>query len=70
MRQAPHVYDAIRAAFYAENGSINPLDMPLYLQRAFGVIGAERDRLWRMKEEDTKSKRDSRYGMQVRRGDH
>lgn len=66
LREAPYVYDAIRASAYAESGALNGLDVPEYLQRAIGVIGSERERLWRMKHETKAARGDSQYGMAVR----
>ena len=70
LREAPHVYDAIRASNAVESGAMNPIDAPIYLQHALSVIISERDRLWRMRDDERKSKSDSSHGMKVRHGNH
>jgi len=66
-REAPHVYRAISAHAYAENGALNPLDAPGWLQQAFAVISSEKERLRRMADEERKGAGDAAYGQRVLR---
>lgn len=66
-REAPHIYRAIAAHSYAENGSLNPLESPGWLQQAIGVVGSEKERLRRMADEERKSKGDANYGQRALR---
>jgi hypothetical protein len=68
LRETAWVYDAINAFSYAENGAFNPLDSPTWLQQAMSVVGSEKERCRRMKDEDQKTKRDCAYGKRVRGG--
>jgi hypothetical protein len=69
LREGPHVYDAIAAHAYAENGALNPLDSPPYLQSAIRVVASERARLRELADADRQTKKDQAYlGKALRRG--
>ena len=58
LRDGPHVYDLISAHSYAENGALNPLDSPSYLQAGIRVVASERARLRELADADRQTKRD------------
>jgi hypothetical protein len=68
LRNAPHVNRAVNAQSYAENGALNPLDCPTWLQQAMTVVSSERTRLREMKDTGASGKSDSNYGQRVLRG--
>ena len=69
-KESPYVYNALNAYAHSENGCFNPLESPLWLQDAFCVIASEKARLQKIKDEERRSKRDSKYGMRVRQSRH
>lgn len=52
LREGPHIYQVINAHAYAENGAINPLGSPHYLQQGLNVVGSEKARLRDIKDEE------------------
>lgn len=72
MRESPHVYDAIAAHTYSENGALNPLECSPWLQAAIRVVGSERGRLEDMRQEEQRNKVDAKRGQSLRkrRGNH
>lgn len=67
-RECPQVYDAIGAHAYAEHAGLAALEAPRWLQHALRVIGAEKARLYDLKQADERAKRDARHGASVLRG--
>lgn len=67
LRHEPHVYEAINAHAYVENGALNPLTTPPWLRQAIGVVGSERERLRRLGEKKKQSSSDSNYGARTLR---
>jgi hypothetical protein len=67
-RDGSHVYDAISAFSYAENGCFNPLDMSMWFQQASRVIGSEKSRLFEMKQKDERVRSDARYTKNALQG--
>lgn len=66
MRKTPYIYHAINAHNYAESGALNPLDSPPWAQQAFMVIGSEKGRLLRIKNEQQLSRGQSKSGLRYR----
>lgn len=65
LREAPYIYDAIAAHNGLESGAFDPTLKPRYLQECLRVIGAEKSRLWEMKQSQEKSATDAKYARRV-----
>lgn len=65
LRTTPWVYRAIGAHVHAENGALNPLESPGWLQQALSVIGSEKERLRRLNDSARQGKSDSAAGVQA-----
>jgi hypothetical protein len=66
-RETPYIYEAISAHAYAENGALNPLESPAWLQGALSVVASERHRLRELKDSQRKQKQKSEQGLRTRR---
>ena len=68
LREAPHVYDAIRASSYAESGGLEIMRQSRCLQDAVVLASSEKERLRELKRADEQSARDAKHGAAVLRG--
>lgn len=59
LRETPYIYSAIAASVYADNGSLNPLESPIWLQHAMRIVASERERLRELSNKDKATKSDS-----------
>lgn len=68
MREAPHVYDALRAWSNSEKSSVDIMEQPQWLQSAFAVLSSEQNRLREIADAERQSKADAGYGARKLRG--
>jgi len=65
LREMPYAYKLVNAHAYSKQSGIKLLDMPKYIQDAFGVMSSEKARLDEMAEQDRQTKRDASYGKRA-----
>jgi hypothetical protein len=65
LREAPYVYKALGAQACVENGSLNPLTAPTWLQEAMRVVAAERARLRELATPDRTGEADAAHARRV-----
>ena len=68
LREAPHVYDVIPLHSYAESGASDPMRMSAWAQRAIRLVGSEKARLYELATAEKRNARDSKVGLDMRRG--
>ena len=68
LRDAPHVYDLVRAGSYAENAGLEVMRQPRYMQDALTLHASERARMRELDKLDKQTGSDAKHGRRVLRG--
>lgn len=67
LRETPYIFDALAAHSYIETGAINPMEQSNWLQSAFRVISAEKERHRNAEQSTNQSQADSLKGQNMLR---
>lgn len=65
IRDAPWVFDAMRASSCAESAGFDVHRQSVWLQNAVGIVSSERERMRELKDTARKTKADAGYASRV-----